>query len=104
MSLPLGVAPPRWEVDPHFDLRYHVRWMRAVGAGTTRELFDIAEPIAMQGFDRARPLWELTVVEGLADERAAVIMKIHHSITDEVGGAAPAARAGRRRASPGTGP
>jgi WS/DGAT/MGAT family acyltransferase len=44
-----------------------------------------AEPIAMQGFDRDRPLWEMTVIEGLTDDRAAVVMKIHHSITDGVG-------------------
>lgn len=87
VSLPLSVAPPRWEVDPHFDLRYHLRWMKAVGEGTLRELFDIAEPIAMQGFDRARPLWELTVVEGLADGRAALVAKIHHTITAGPGGA-----------------
>jgi diacylglycerol O-acyltransferase len=86
VSLPFSIAPPRWEIDPHFDLHYHVRWIRAAGRGTTRELFDLAEPIAMQGFDRARPLWELTVVEGLADGRAAVIMKFHHTITDGIGG------------------
>ncbi len=88
---PYSVAPPRWEVDPNFDLNYHLRWMRTVGgngrdAGTLREVFDIAEPIAMQGFDRARPLWEFVVVEGLEDDGAAVIAKIHHSITDGVGG------------------
>ena len=82
----LSVAPPRWDVDPNFDLDYHLRFMRAVGAGTLREVFDIAEPIAMQGFDRARPLWEFTVVEGLDDDRSALITKIHHAITDGVGG------------------
>ena len=40
----------------------------------------------MQGFDRARPLWEFTVVDGLQDGGAAVIAKIHHAITDGVGG------------------
>jgi diacylglycerol O-acyltransferase / wax synthase len=85
VSVPLSIAPPRWEVDPHFDLHYHLRWIRAVGEGTTSELFDLAEPIAMQGFDRARPLWELTVVEGLADGRAAAIMKFHRTITDGIG-------------------
>jgi diacylglycerol O-acyltransferase / wax synthase len=83
---PYSVAPPRWAVDPNFDLAYHLRWMRTIDEGTLREVFDIAEPIAMQGFDRARPLWEFTVVEGLEDRRAAVIAKIHHSITDGVGG------------------
>src|SRR5262245_35405996 len=92
---PLSIAPPRWEIDPNFDLRYHLRWINAptdqpaseeAGRGELRSVFDIAEPIAMQGFDRARPLWEFTVVEGLADGRAAVIAKIHHAITDGVGG------------------
>jgi WS/DGAT/MGAT family acyltransferase len=81
-----SIAPPRWEDDPNFDLSFHLRWMRAPGAGTERELLDIAEPIAMQGFDRARPLWESTVVEGLDGDRAAVIQKIHHAITDGIGG------------------
>jgi diacylglycerol O-acyltransferase / wax synthase len=83
---PFSIAPPRWAIDPNFDLDYHLRWMRTVDEGGLREVFDIAEPIAMQGFDRARPLWEFTVVEGLTDGRAAVIAKIHHSITDGVGG------------------
>jgi WS/DGAT/MGAT family acyltransferase len=83
---PLSIAPPRWEVDPNFDLDYHLRWMKAAGAGTLREVFAIAEPIGMQGFDRARPLWEMTVVEGLEDGKAAIIGKVHHSITDGVGG------------------
>ncbi|MCC5950608.1 MAG: wax ester/triacylglycerol synthase family O-acyltransferase [Acidimicrobiia bacterium] len=83
---PLSIAPPRWEVDPNFDLHYHLRWMRVPGPGTLRDVFEIAEPIAMQGFDRARPLWEFTIVEGLEDGGAALIGKVHHSITDGVGG------------------
>ena len=83
---PMSIAPPRWEIDPNFDLGYHLRWVRAAGDGTLRNVLDMAEPIAMQGFDRARPLWEFTVVEDLGDGGAAVIAKIHHSITDGVGG------------------
>ena len=83
---PWRVAPPRWVVDPNFDLRYHVRRTQAVGDGSLRALLDFAAPIAMQSFDRARPLWEFTVVEGLADGRAALIQKVHHSVTDGVGG------------------
>jgi WS/DGAT/MGAT family acyltransferase len=82
---PLVPAPPRWVVDPNFDLRYHLRWVRAPAPGSLRDLLDMAEPIAMQGFDRARPLWEFTVVDGLADGKAALIQKLHHSITDGVG-------------------
>lgn len=83
-----SLAPPRWEIDPNFDLRYHVRWTNLGGDGSLRDLLDIAEPVAMQGFDRARPLWEFVVVEGLADGRAALIQKLHHAITDGVGGIA----------------
>ena len=83
---PFSVAPPAWVADPNFDLSYHVRFVRAPGDGSLRSLLQIAEPIAMQGFDRARPLWEFTVVDGLADGRAALIQKVHHSVTDGVGG------------------
>ena len=82
---PLSVAPPRWEVDPHFDLDYHLRWVRAAGARDLRSVLDLAQPMAMQGFDRARPLWEMLVVTDLADGGAALVMKIHHAITDGVG-------------------
>jgi WS/DGAT/MGAT family acyltransferase len=80
-----SIAPPRWEVDPNFDLSYHVRWIRAPHDGTLRDLLDLAQPIAMQGFDRARPLWEFVIVEGLADGKAGLVMKVHHAITDGVG-------------------
>jgi diacylglycerol O-acyltransferase / wax synthase len=82
---PLVPAPPRWVVEDDFDLHYHLRWVRAPGSGSLRDLLDMAEPIAMQSFDRARPLWEFTVVDGLADGKAALIQKLHHSITDGVG-------------------
>ena len=82
---PLSLAPPRWEVDPNFDLRYHLRWFRAPGDGGLDTVLRMAEPMAMQGFDRARPLWEFAVVDGLAEGRAASILKLHHSISDGVG-------------------
>ncbi len=85
VSAPLSGAPPRYVVDEHFDLDYHVRWLRAPGDGSLRDLLDMAAPFAMQGFDRARPLWEFDIVEGLAEGRAALVSKIHHSITDGVG-------------------
>src|SRR5207237_6950046 len=75
----------RWVADPDFDLHYHLRWVRSPDPGSLRTLLDLAQPLAMQGFDRARPLWEFTVVEGLADGKAALIQKVHHSITDGVG-------------------
>lgn len=83
---PYSLAPPRWEVDPNFDLDYHLRFVRAPGAGRIEDVLRMAEPIAMQGFDRARPIWEATCVTDLADGGTALIMKIHHSVTDGVGG------------------
>ena len=85
VSNALSIAPPRWEFDPNYDLDYHLRWTKAPGNGSLRDVLDLAQPIAMQGFDRARPLWEFVVVDDLADGRAAIIMKIHHAITDGVG-------------------
>jgi len=82
---PLGLAPPRWEVDPHFDLHFHIRRLRAPEPGDERALLDLARPIAMQAFDKDRPLWELVVVDGLEGGRSAVVMKLHHAISDGVG-------------------
>ncbi|MFP5326703.1 MAG: wax ester/triacylglycerol synthase family O-acyltransferase [Acidimicrobiia bacterium] len=86
VSPPFAVAPPEWVDDPDFDLNYHLRWLRSPAPGSFRQLLDLAAPIAMQSFDRARPLWEFTVVEGLEEGRAALIQKVHHSVTDGVGG------------------
>ena len=72
---------------------------------TDRALLDVVQPIATSSFDRARPLWEFTLFEGLDGdgERAAFAMKVHHSVTDGVGGMALLAQlvdldARRRRA------
>jgi diacylglycerol O-acyltransferase / wax synthase len=83
---PLGIGPPRWVVDDDFDLSYHLRRVRCPSPGDLRAVLDMAQPIAMSGFDRARPLWEFTLVEDLADGRSALVQKVHHSLTDGVGG------------------
>jgi diacylglycerol O-acyltransferase len=82
---PLGVAPPRWQEDAQFELDYHLRRVGAPGKGTRADLLRLAEPIAMQAFDRDRPLWEMTLVEGLEGGRAGVVLKIHHAMSDGVG-------------------
>lgn len=83
---PYSLAPPRWEVDPNFDLDYHLRFVKAPAEGTPADVLRLAEPIAMQGFDRARPVWEATYVSGCAGGTSALILKIHHAVTDGVGG------------------
>lgn len=79
-------APPRWEYDPDFDLDYHMRRTAVSGSGTLDDVLEMARLAEMQDFDRARALWETTLVEGLADGGAAVICKFHHALTDGVGG------------------
>lgn len=82
---PLGVAPPRWAEDEDFHFDYHVRRVAAPGKGTRDDLLAVAEPIAMQAFDRDRPLWELTQVDGLEGGRSGAVLKLHHAISDGVG-------------------
>jgi WS/DGAT/MGAT family acyltransferase len=88
---PVSPIPPRWEFDPNFDLSYHLKRFHVPEDGTDRPLMRIAEQLGEQDFDRSRPLWEMALVEGFDGERAAVIIKLHHAITDGVGGMAMAA-------------
>jgi WS/DGAT/MGAT family acyltransferase len=86
VSAPLRIVPPEWVDDPDFDLDYHVRTVALPPPGGTRELLDLAATLADAPFDRSRPLWEFTLIEGLEGGRAAMLQKIHHTITDGVGG------------------
>jgi diacylglycerol O-acyltransferase / wax synthase len=79
-------APPRWEPDADFDLDYHMRRAATRGSGTFDDVLEMARLAAMQDFDRARALWEITVIDGLVDGGAAMICKFHHALTDGVGG------------------
>ena len=79
---PLRIAVPRWETDEAFDLSWH---LRRTTAGTGEDVLELARIEAMTGFDRARPLWTFTLVEGLRGGGAALVMKMHHALTDGVG-------------------
>ena len=67
-SPPFRLGPPRWSVESTFDLDFHLRRMRLPAPGSERTLLDALQPMASAGFDRARPLWEFTLIEGLYDE------------------------------------
>ncbi len=82
---PLAIAPPRWEVDPDFCLGFHFRVTTLGGQGTPRQLHDLTAAISAQALDRSRPLWEFTLVKGLADGGCALVIKAHHALTDGVG-------------------
>lgn len=81
----LPPAPPRWELDPDFDLDYHLRRVTAPEPGTFATVLEMARRAEMAEFDRARPLWETTLVEGLEDGAAALVCKLHHSLSDGIG-------------------
>ncbi|MEB4209661.1 wax ester/triacylglycerol synthase family O-acyltransferase [Mycobacterium sp. 94-17] len=82
----LPTAAPRWVDDPDFDLDFHVRRVRVPGPATLREVFDLAEVLLQSPIDTARPLWTVTLVEGLAEGRAAMLLHMSHSLVDGVGG------------------
>ncbi len=88
---PVSLIPPRWEVDDNFDITYHLKRYHVPSDGTDRPLMRIAEQLGEHDFDRNRPLWEMALVQGWDGDRAAVILKLHHAITDGVGGMAMAA-------------
>lgn len=83
---PLRIAPPEWCDDPTLDLEYHFRKVALPAPGGMRELLDLAASMSATPLDRSRPLWEFTLVEGLVGGRAALLLRIHHTITDGVGG------------------
>jgi diacylglycerol O-acyltransferase len=83
---PLRLATPRWVVDPDFDLSWHVRRFEAAPPKTLATVLEFARKTGMAGLDRDRPLWEFTFIEGLEGGQTALVMKLHHSLTDGVGG------------------
>ena len=81
-----GPTTPTWEEDEAFDLDEHLRWVRLPDGSTDADVRALAVQLAATPFDRSRPLWEFTVIEGLPDGRAAMVQKMHHTITDGKGG------------------
>ena len=88
VEVPFRLGHPVWIDDPDFDIGYHVRRAAVPSPGGLRELADLAGDIASRKLDRSRPLWEMWVVEGLADGRIALVAKMHHSTVDGMSGAA----------------
>lgn len=78
-------GPPAWSVDPHFRVGYHLRRQQLGGRNTMADLLELVASLLMSPFDRSRPLWEATLVEGLEGGRAAYLLKLHHSLTDGLG-------------------
>src|ERR1700739_2679538 len=78
----LPTAAPRWVVDPDFNLDFHMRRVRGPGPRTLRDVFDLAALILQSPMDISRPLWTVTLVEGLADGTAAMLFHRSHAVAD----------------------
>lgn len=85
-EVPVGLANPVWVDDTAFDLTYHVRRSALPRPGSDEQLEELVARILPRPLDRSRPLWEIYLVEGLADDRFAIITKSHHSLVDGVHG------------------
>lgn len=83
----LNLDHPVWIDDEEFDIEHHVRRATIPAPGGREELAAVCEDIAGQPLDRNRPLWEMWVLEGLADGSIAVMTKMHHATVDGVSGA-----------------
>lgn len=82
---PARIAAPRWVIDDEFDLSWHLRRVAASASHTDGAVVRLARLAAMTGFDHVRPLWTFTLVDGLDGDRAALVMKLHHALTDGQG-------------------
>jgi WS/DGAT/MGAT family acyltransferase len=83
-----GLGLPRWETlaDQDIDLDYHLRHSAVPSPGGERELGVLVSRLHSQRLDRRYPLWECHVIEGVAEGRWSMYMKVHHSQIDGVGG------------------
>lgn len=79
---PVNLQAPAWVDDPEFDINYHVRHVNVAEPGTLRQLLNLAAQISLDPMERTRPLWQFTVVDGLKGGRAALIVKMHHTMSD----------------------
>ncbi|MHB1710170.1 MAG: WS/DGAT/MGAT family O-acyltransferase [Acidimicrobiales bacterium] len=84
--VPLELGRPVWVDDPHFNIDYHIRHTALPNPGGEAELRKLVGRVMSQPLDRAKPLWEVWVVEGLDESRWAMVSKVHHAMVDGISG------------------
>jgi diacylglycerol O-acyltransferase len=82
----LDSGRPVWIDDPSFNLEYHVRNTALPAPGGWEQLQALTARIFSQQLDRSKPLWEMWLIEGLEEDRFALISKTHHSLIDGIAG------------------
>ena len=83
---PFNIGHPSWEDDPHFDIRNHIFQLTLDPPGDENALQALSGKLFSQMMDRNKPLWEIFLIDGLADGRAAMLAKVHHAMVDGVSG------------------
>jgi len=87
VEVPFRLGHPYWVDDPTFDIEYHIRHSALPAPGGVDELARFVGDVCSRQLDRAKPLWEMYIVEGLHGNQIAVVTKIHHCTIDGVSGA-----------------
>jgi diacylglycerol O-acyltransferase len=82
---PLNLGLPSWEYDPTFDILRHVHEV-TLKHGTDTELKTLAGEILSTVMDRRHPLWDMTLVHGLKNNRSGLIFRLHHCLADGIAG------------------
>jgi WS/DGAT/MGAT family acyltransferase len=85
-TVPLGIGRPVWVDDADFTLDYHLRRTALPAPGGEAELRRLVARLMSQRLDRTKPLWEMWIVEGLADGQWAMVSKVHHCMVDGISG------------------
>ncbi|HEV7757085.1 MAG TPA: wax ester/triacylglycerol synthase family O-acyltransferase [Mycobacteriales bacterium] len=83
-QIPGHLAKPVWVDDAEFDVAFHVRRSALPRPGTDQQLRELVGRLMSRRLDRARPMWEMYLVEGLSDGRVAIVTKTHHAMVDGV--------------------
>ena len=83
---PMSIGRPLWIDDVHFDLDYHLRATGLPADADRRGLEQLVGRVMSQPLDRNRPLWEMWVIDGLSDDRWAILSKVHHCMVDGIAG------------------
>jgi WS/DGAT/MGAT family acyltransferase len=86
VPVPLHLAHPTWEPDPHFSIQRHVLRHRLRPPGDDEQLASLAGRLFAQPLERERPLWELHQIDGYRGDRSALFAKVHHCMIDGVSG------------------
>ncbi|MCB0932863.1 MAG: DUF1298 domain-containing protein [Mycobacterium sp.] len=82
---PTGLETPRMVVDPNFDLSFHMLRVRAPEGASWTDILEDARRQSLTDFDKDRPLWGVTLLEGLPGGKSVLIQKLHHAIADGQG-------------------